>query len=270
MRIPPFAGRAFTEADTSQSAPVAIVNETLARRLFGGPAGALGQRLVQQGGGQQGDTVVEIVGVVGDVRHLGLHEPPRAEIFRPLAQTFMFPMHFVVRSSGDPAALAASVRREAYDVDPTVPVADLQPLTTLLADTLGRPRLLALLLSVFAAVGLLLSVVGLYGVVAVRVRQREREFGIRLALGAPKGSLARAVVRQGVRYAAAGVLLGLPAAFALTRFMDSVLFGVTTRDPVTFGLLPVLVTVVTVVACYLPARRAARVDPVVAMTTDSR
>jgi putative ABC transport system permease protein len=268
MRIPLKSGRAFSDADASTAAPVAMVNETLARQFFGSPAEALGQRLVQKGGGTPGDTTVEIVGIIGDVRHDALNEPPRPELFRPLLQTFMFPMHVVARSSGDPSALAEAVRQTAFDVDPTVPVADLQPLTTLLAETLGKPRLLALLLSVFAAVGVLQSVVGLYGVVAVRVRQREREIGIRMALGALPRWLALGIIRQGLSYAAAGIAIGIPAALALTRLMDSVVFGVTTRDPMTFGLLPVLLAVVTMVACYLPARRAARVDPVRAMKAD--
>jgi putative ABC transport system permease protein len=220
---------------------------------------------VQKGGAGLDDTTMEIVGVVGDVRHLGLDQPPRPELFRPLLQTFMFPMHFVARTAGDPAALAAPLRRAVYDVDATVPVAELTPLPTLLAGTLGRPRLLALLLAVFAAVGVLQSVVGLYGVVAVRVRQREREIGIRMALGARPRAMALEVLRQGLGLAAAGVLVGLPAALGLTRFMESVVFGVTTRDPLTFGVLPVLLTAVTLLACYLPARRAAHVDPVIAM-----
>jgi predicted permease len=139
MRIPLLAGRRFAETDGSTAPPVAILNESMARTLFGDPAGALGQRLVQQGGGRDGETVVEVVGVVGDVRHDGLDSPPRQEIFRPLPQTFMFPMQVVVRTVGDPSGLAAAVRREMYDVDPAVPVADLQPLTAMLAGTLGRP-----------------------------------------------------------------------------------------------------------------------------------
>jgi hypothetical protein len=268
MRIPLVAGRRFGSADTTQGAPVAILNDTLARSLFGDPAAALGQRIVQRGGGRDEETVVEIVGVVADVRHEGLDAPARPEFIRPLEQTFMFPMHLVVRTSGDVATLAGPVRHAAHAVDATVPVAELQPLTTLMAATLGRPRLLALLLSVFAAAGLLLSVVGLYGVVAVRVRQREREIGIRMALGAPPRSMALGVVRQGLGYAAGGLLAGLPAAVALARLMESVVYGVTTHDPITFGVLPVVLVAAAAAASYLPARRAARVDPVRAMRAD--
>ena len=224
---------------------------------------------MQQGGGQGGDAVVEVVGVVADVRHNGLDTPPGPEIVRPLEQTFMFPMHMVVRTAADPAALAGPVRRAAYDVDATVPVADLQPLTTLLASTLGRPRLVAGLLSVFAAAGVLLTVVGLYGVVAVRVRQREREIGIRMALGATGRAMATAVVGQGLRQAGIGLLIGVPAALALTRLMGSLVYGVSPRDPLTFAALPLLLAVVAAAACYLPARRAARVDPVVAIRSDA-
>jgi predicted permease len=265
MRIPLVAGRIFTEADTADAAGVAIVNETLAREHFGGVSAALGQRLVQQGGGRPGPFDVEIVGIVGDVRHNGLDSPPPPEIYRPLQQTFMFPMQIVLRASADPAGLAAPVRQAAYQVDATVPVADLQPLPAVLADSLGRPRLLAFLLSVFAAIGVLLSVVGLYGVVAVRVAQRVREIGIRMALGASPRAMAAGVVRQGIRYAIGGLLLGIPAALALTRYMDSVIFGITARDPLTFVLLPLLLVAVTALACYLPARRAAGIDPVAVM-----
>jgi ABC-type antimicrobial peptide transport system permease subunit len=171
----------------------------------------------------------------------------------------------VVRTQGPPARIAAAVRQIAYEIDPVVPVAELQPYTTLIAGTLGRPRLVGFLLTVFAAAGLGLGLIGVYGVVAYRVRQREREIGIRLALGARPSTMARSVVAQGVRHAAAGVAIGLPAAFLLSRVMGSMLFGVTTHDPVTFTALPILIVAVTSLACYLPARRAARVDPVVAI-----
>jgi ABC-type antimicrobial peptide transport system permease subunit len=168
----------------------------------------------------------------------------------------------------DPAGLAGAVRQAAYEVDPAVPVADLQSLPAVLADSLGRPQLLALLFSIFAVIGVLLSAIGLYGVVAVRVGQRMREMGIRMALGASPRSLARGVVGQGLGYAICGLLVGTPAAFVVARYMDSVIFGITARDPLTFVLLPLLLVAVTALACYLPARRAARVNPTIAMRAD--
>jgi putative ABC transport system permease protein len=211
---------------------------------------------------------VQIVGVAGDVRHLSLDKAPIPEIFRPLTQTFMFPMAMVARTQGPPSQIGAAVRQIAFEIDPVVPVAEMQPYTTMIAATLGRPRLVGFLLTIFAAAGLALGLVGVYGVVAYRVRQREREIGIRLALGAQPQAMATHVVAQGAQYAAAGIALGVPAAYLLSRLMASLLFGVTTHDPLTFAALPLLIVMVTTVACYLPARRAARVDPVVALKQD--
>jgi ABC-type antimicrobial peptide transport system permease subunit len=211
---------------------------------------------------------VEVVGVIRDVRFESLDRAAIPEMYRPLAQTFMFPMAFVVKTSGDPGQLAAAVRQAAFGIDPTIPVAELQPLTALVAGSLGRPRLLAMLLSVFATVGLALSVIGVYGVVAYRVRQREREFGIRLALGAAPDSIAKSVVVQGLSYAVGGLVIGVPAAFALTQLMESVVFGITTRDPLTFVALPAAIATATLLASLLPARRAAHVDPVTTMRSE--
>jgi putative ABC transport system permease protein len=266
MKIPLRAGRRFTNLDTTNSTLVGIVNETFARQQYGSADAALGRHVksVSARGGEE----VEIVGVTGDVRFASLDKAPRPEMYRPLAQTFMFPMAFVVRTWGDPVQLSAAVRQAAYAVDPTVPVAELQSLDTLLASSLGRPRLLAFLLSVFAAIGLLLTVVGVYGVVAYWVRQREREFGIRLALGAAPKRIASGVLGQGIVYAVIGISLALPAAFALTRLMRTVVYGVSVHDPLTFVILPLAVVAVTVAATYFPARRAARVDPVTTMRGD--
>jgi hypothetical protein len=265
MGIPLLSGRPFTAADLGETAPVAIVNATLARQLFGDTASAVGRTILQSRGGAAGDERLEIVGVVGDVRHLGLDKAPVGEIFRPMAQTFMFPMSMVVRTAGPPAQLAAAIRQAAFEIDPAIPVAGLQPYSTLIAGTLNRPRLLGLLLGVFAGVGLLLGLVGLYGVVAYRVRQREREIGIRLALGADPWRVSRSVMVQGLIYAAAGLAAGLPLAFWLTRLMESVIFGVAPRDPATFASLAAMILVVTACASLIPARRAARVDPVQTM-----
>jgi ABC-type antimicrobial peptide transport system permease subunit len=180
----------------------------------------------------------------------------------------MFPMAMVVRTEGPPEQIGAAVRQLAYEIDPVVPVAEMQPYTTMIAGTLGRPRLVGFLLTIFAAAGLGLGLVGVYGVVAYRVRQREREIGIRLALGARPKEIARNVVAQGARHALAGIAIGVPAAFLLSRVMSSMVFGVTTHDPLTFTALPILIVAVTTIACYFPARRAARVDPVLAIKQD--
>ena len=268
MRIPLKYGRTFTDADNANAPQVTILNETLARRYFDDPATAIGRTLTMRSGRTGEDEVVEVVGVVGDVRHLSLDREPIAELFRPFLQTFMFPMAMVVRTQRAPEQLGAAVRQAAFAIDAVVPVAEMQPYTTLIADTLGRPRLVGYLLTIFAAAGLALGLVGVYGVVAYRVRQREREIGIRLALGARPGEMAKRVVAQGASHAIAGVAIGVPAAFFLSRGMASLLFGVTARDPLTFTALPILIVAVTTLACYLPARRAARVDPVLAIKQD--
>ena len=268
MRTPLKFGRLFSEADTTQSAPVTIVNERMARQFFGEPSTAVGRTLIIRSGRTGAGEPVEIVGVVGDVRHLSLDREPLAEIFRPLTQTFMFPMAMLVRTQGPPEQIGAAVRQLAYEIDPVVPVAEMQPYTAMIAGTLGRPRLVGFLLTIFAAAGLGLGLVGVYGVVAYRVRQREREIGIRLALGARPEAMARNVVGQGFLHALTGIAIGVPAAFFLSRVMASMLFGVTTRDPLTFTALPILIVAVTTIACYFPARRAARVDPVLAIKQD--
>jgi predicted permease len=268
MRIPQKSGRTFTDADNVKAPAVVILNETAARRYYDEPAAAIGQTMILMSGRTGQDEPVQVVGVVGDVRHQGLDKEPLPEVFRPFQQTFMFPMAMVVRTQGPPEQIGAAVRQAAFEVDPVVPVAEMQPYTSMIAGTLGRPRLVGFLLTIFAAAGLALGLVGVYGVVAYRVRQREREIGIRLALGARPGEMAKAVVAQGALHAAAGVVLGVPAAFLLTRLMASLLFGVTTHDPLTFTALPLAIVAVTTIACWLPARRAARVDPVTAIRQD--
>lgn len=266
LRVPLRAGRFFTAADGAGAPAVVIVNEALARREYGLAAAAVGRQLKITSGRSAED--VTIVGVTGDVRYMSLDTPGRPEIYRPLTQTFMFPMGFVVRTAGDPAQLATAVRQAAYAVDSTIPLAELQPLNALLADTLARPRLLATLLSAFAITGLLLAIVGVYGVVAHWVRQREREFGIRVALGAAPARIARNVLQQGALFAALGIAVAVPAALALARLMRSVIFDIAAHDPVTFVGLPLVVLAVTLAAAYLPARRAARVNPALTMKSE--
>jgi putative ABC transport system permease protein len=268
MRIPLKHGRTFTDADRMGAPQVAILNDTLARQYFDDPAAAVGRTIVLTSGRTGNDEPVEVVGVVGDVRHLGLDREPVGEVFRPFQQTFMFPMAMIVRTQGPPEQIGAAVRQAAFEIDPVVPVAEMQAYTTLIAGTLGRPRLVGYLLTVFAAIGLALGLVGVYGVVAYRVRLREREIGIRLALGARPREVARRVIAQGTRHAIAGITIGVPAALLLSRVMASLLFGVTVTDLVTFTTLPVLIVAVTTLACYVPAQRAARVDPVTTIRQD--
>jgi putative ABC transport system permease protein len=265
LRIPLKYGRSFSNTDTTNAPQVVIVNETMARKFFDDPQAAVGRTLEVMSGRTGQPEPVEIVGVVGDVRHVSLDREAVPEVFRPFLQTFMFPMAMVVRTQGLPEQLGAAVRQAGFEIDPVVPIAEMQVYTEMIAGTLGRPRLVGFLLTIFAAAGLTLGMIGVYGVVAYRVRQREREIGIRLALGARPNAVAQALVTQGLQYALAGVVLGLPAAFLLSRVMSSMVFGVTTRDPLTFTALPVVIVAVTTLACYLPARRAARIDPVVAI-----
>ncbi len=210
---------------------VAIVNETLARQFFGDTATRSARRVIQRRRKPGGEQLAEIVGVVGDVHHDGLDRPVPPRCTVRSSQTFMFPMAFVVRTSVRRRRWRPRFGRRRIEIDPVVPVAELQPYTTLIAGTLGRPRLLSYLLSVFAGVGLLLGLVGVYGVAAYRVRQREREIGIRLALGGDPARMSRSVLAQGLAYAAIGLAVGLPAAFALSRVMASVVFGISPRDP---------------------------------------
>jgi predicted permease len=259
MGIRLLAGRGFSEHDRQSSPPVAVVNEPFAVRFFGSAAAAVG-RTIRTDTATQGQQVA-IVGVVNGVRHAALAIEPAPEFYRPYTQSFVLPLAIVVRTTGSPTRVVAAVRQAVWSVDPSVPIADMLPLATLLRDSLGRPRLLATLLLVFASVGLAVVLCGVYGVVAYTVRRREREMGIRLALGAAPASVGRLVVRQGVGYASAGLAIGVPIALAAAGFMQGVLFGIQPRDAATFAGLSGLVSMATIAATFLPAWRARRVDP---------
>jgi len=266
MRIPLRAGRRFTEHDTGQSPAVAIVNEAFARQYFGGASAALGRTI--RTGSASGEQTPTVVGVVGDVRHRALAEAPRPEMYRPVAQSFAIASAVTVRTSGPPARYVGAVREAVRSVDTQVAIADLLPLTTLLRESLGHPRLVATLLLVFACVGLAIVVSGVYGVVAYTVRRREREMGIRLALGAAPLSVSGLVVRQGLAYACGGFALGLPVALAATGVMRGLLFGIEPRDPATIAALCAGVAAATVAATLVPARRALQVDPAAVLKSE--
>jgi putative ABC transport system permease protein len=256
-------GRFFTSVDIEKAPPVAVVNETMARRFWPGGE-AVGQRIVIR----NESFAREIVGVVSDVKHFGLDREAQPEMYAPFEQFVIDVMPMVIRVKGDPASFAAAVRELARAVDPTVAIAGAAPMRELLSDSLAQRRFTMLLLAAFAAVATLLASAGVYGVMAYSVTIRAREIGVRLALGAQRGDVLRMVLKQGMKLASAGVTIGLLASLALTRLIKGMLFGVGATDPLTFALAASSLAVVALIACWIPARRAAKVDPMVALRTE--
>jgi len=261
MGVALLRGRAFGNQDRADAPGVAIINEALARKFFGAED-PLGKRLLIEDGPPRPR---EVVGVVGDVRHFGPGIEPTPEMYVPYLDRPYPNLTLVVRADGDPAGMAAALRREIAALAPALPVANLKTMEQYLAGSVTQQRFSLTLLALFGAVALLLAAVGIYGVMSYSVAQRTHEVGVRLALGARRGDVVRLVVGQGMRLAGLGVALGLVAAFGLTRLMQSLLFGVSATDPVTFAAIPLLLAGVAALACYLPARRASRVDPMAAL-----
>jgi len=262
MGIPVQAGRAFSEEDRSETPPVMIVNETLARQIWPGND-AVGKRLMIYF--NRGRYPYEIIGVVGDVKHYGLKSQPHPEVFFAHAQDPYLIMNVVVRTSADPQQLGQILAREVLKLDSAQPARSIVSMNQLMSRSLSPDRFSMLLLGVLAAIALVLATVGIYGIMAYTVSQRTHEIGIRMALGARPQDVLRLVVGQGMRLTAIGVALGLAAAFALTRVMASLLFGVSATDAATFGGTALLLTGVAFLACYIPARGASRVDPMIAL-----
>src|SRR6185369_8561914 len=258
MGIPIVAGRDFNTQDKEGSPRVLIVNEELARRYFGG--GALGKRL-RFGS----DTVSEIVGVARNAKHRSLREAPLPVIYIPLSQEYRGGMTLMVRTAGNPAGVVGAVRNEMRVLNKDVPLFSVETMPERIGDQLATDRMMAVLLSVFGGGGLLLASIGIYGVMGYAVAQRTHEIGIRIALGAEQRDILKLIVGQGLVLILIGVSLGLALAFAATRVLQSVLFGVSASDPVTFGSVVMLLIGVALLACYLPARRATKVDPLVAL-----
>jgi putative ABC transport system permease protein len=261
MGIPLVRGRDFTDQDTATTPGVVIINETFARRYFPGED-PLGKRMKRGG---ENRPWLTIVGIVGDVRHLSLADEPRTEFYLSSLQTPYPFMNVVVRTASDPVNLMTAIRQEVWAVDRDQPVANVETMRQRVADALAGARFNTLLLGLFAAVAMILSAVGIYGIMAYSVIQRTHEIGIRMALGAGQRDILRMVVGQGMRLALVGVALGLFASFALTRVMASLLYGVTATDPLTFAGVALALLIVALLACYLPARRATKVDPMVAL-----
>jgi predicted permease len=266
MGIPLLRGRTFSAADRRESAPVAIVNDVFAKAAWPGED-PIGKRFLA-GNATRAGGAVTVVGVVGGVRHVSLDASPGPELYRPNEQTPMGAVTVVLRTAGDPIALAAPVREAIRAVDADVPISDVRSFEQVIAASVARPRLIMTLLTLFASVGVLLGAIGVYGVIAFAVGERRRELGLRIALGAEPGAVAAGVMLHGVRYAAVGIAVGLAGALALTRLMRTLVFGVSTTDPVTFVALSVLLVVVAALASYLPAREAAQTDPMIALRSD--
>jgi putative ABC transport system permease protein len=258
--IPIVKGHVFTERDRLDSTPVILINETLARRFFADddPIGKQLNALT--------DKPSEIIGVVGDARQWGLDQPPDPEIYFSYAQiNFSAETSLVVRSSGDPARLSDGVRSAVREVNANAPVLRIKTMSDVLAESTAQQRFTMGLMAVFAGVALVMAIIGLYGVMSYSVTQRIHEIGIRMALGAERRDVMRLVVGQGLVLAVIGVGTGLVAAFAFTRLLATLLFGVSATDPLTFAIVSLIMLGVALGACFVPARRATKVDPMVAL-----
>ena len=263
LGIPLRTGRDFDPRDNPASPQVVIINETLARQYFP-KEDPIGRKLVTG----MGQRMAEIIGVVADTQSNDLTSPPVAEYFLPALQRPDNFTSLLVRTEGDPAALTNSIRAALKEVDPDLPLLNPRTLPALIAGSTADRRLVMVLIAVFAGLALVLASVGVYSVMAYVVTQRTREIGIRMALGAGPGAVQRLVVTQGLRVAAAGIVLGAAAALGFTRLLQSFLFGIQATDPLTYLGLSALIAGVAFGACWLPARRAAKVDPMVALRAE--
>lgn len=265
MGIQVAQGRDFDERDTFESTPVVIINQALADKYFPNQ-NPLGKRINPSFSvDKRGVLMREIVGVVGNVRHVNLNEEQRFEVYIAHAQNPGSRMTFAVRTTNDPTSAIAAIRSEVQSLDRDLPIFSVKTMEEYISSSVAQPRFNTLLLSLFAIVALLLTIVGLYGVMSYSVTQRTHEIGLRMALGAQAGDVLRMIIKQGMGLTLFGVVLGLAGAFALSRLAESLLFGVTATDPLTFAAVSAILLGVALVACFLPARRAANTDPMVAL-----
>ena len=267
MNIALREGRYFTDHDNEKSMPVAIINETMARQYWPGQ-NALGRRFKL---GDPADNVpwIQIIGIVADVRQMGLDEPVKAEMYFPYQQQtqydFYNPRDLAIRTSGDTTSLVGAVRQIVHEVDPDQPVSNVATMADVLGVEAAQRRMGMIMLVAFAGLALLLASLGIYGVLAYFVTQHTNEIGVRMAVGASPLNILALVLRKGMGLTLLGVGIGLAASFVLTRLMSSLLFGVKASDPITFVSVPLVLAVVALIACLIPARRAMKVDPMIAL-----
>jgi putative ABC transport system permease protein len=266
LGVPLLHGRHFSEFDRPGSPLVVQINETMSKRFFAG-RDPIGKKLVFRGSqrSQSPPPVFEIVGVVGDLRHIGLDEEPRPEFFRPYNQSLVGSIIFTVRTSADPVLLIPTLKARIWEVNGTQPIYAAATLDGLISDSLKTRRFTLLLLGSLAGLAMLLALVGIYGVMSLATRQRTREIGLRMALGAESRDVLKLVMAHGVKLAVVGICLGLAGATGLTRLMETLLFDVSATDPTTFIAVALLLAGAALLACYIPARRATRVDPMTAL-----
>jgi putative ABC transport system permease protein len=254
MGIPLKQGREFSERDVDQSPPVAIVNEQFVHDYFV-DENPIGKHITI------GGKVAEVVGVAGNIKHSRLVNDAQPEFYFPYTQTPEASIAIVVRSTVEPTSLAPSVRNAIFSVDSNQPVADIQTMEQRIENSIADSRLLTTLLSCLSAIALILSIIGIYGVITYYTAQRTREIGIRMALGAKPGDVLRLILKQGMFMALIGVGIGILAAIAVTRVLSSMIYGVSATDPLIYGAIAALFVTTMLLGCYIPSRRAMRVDP---------
>jgi len=265
MRIPRLGGRDFAPDDRATTMPVAIVNELLAKKIA--PQGsAIGKRIRLNPGDQS--VWATIVGVAGNAKHFQLEEAPLDQVYVPFTQRPLIFTELVVRTPGDPMSVANAVRSAIWRVDRDQPVWRVRPVTQSIEGALGTRKFIMRFLASFAILAVLLATIGVYGVMSYAVARRTQEMGIRMALGARTTQVVGMVLRQGMRTIAIALVIGLAASLAATRVLATQLYGVERLDPLTFAAVPLALALVALCACYLPARRASRVDPVAALRAE--
>jgi putative ABC transport system permease protein len=269
LGVPLRAGRLLTAADNAQSPQVALLSMAAAKRYFPNE-NPIGKRIIMGWGKGPGTPRAggEVVGIVGDVKEIGLDEENPPEIYVPLQQWPVRSMALVMRADVPPTSLGDAARQAVHQIDASLPVAEMRTVEEIVAKSISQPRFYMLLLAIFAVVALTLAAIGIFGVMSYSVSQRTREIGIRMALGAQGGRVVTMVVRQAMLLAGVGLLFGLGSALALTRTMATLLFDLSPTDPMTFFTVAAVLAGVAFLASYLPARRAARVDPIVALRAE--